>query len=97
MDIQQAFKEVTGLSVEEGIEKAIEGGLEVYTGELHHCNEKTLLNPLYWKSIGKAMGWREYAVCRTDGVDKCYDASHRDGYRNESIYHWHRFIDALAE
>ena len=41
------------------------------------------LEPLFWQSLGKAMGWRQ--------------DEDQWGERAECVIHWHRFIDHLAE
>lgn len=59
------------------------------------------LDPAFWKCLGKGLGWSDrYYYC---------DACHRHhstfndcdcGVGNNQLpwnYHWHRFIDALAE
>ncbi len=59
------------MTIQETIEKAIEGGygsdsswtkkalLNFHTGTGIHL---TLLDPLFWQSLGKAMGWPETSV-----------------------------------
>ncbi len=81
--MEKAFKKTTGLSIQEGIEKAIEGGwkrgveaskdifsFEIYNGGISYStdphqyidNEEMLLDPSWWKSLGKAEGWEESLV-----------------------------------
>lgn len=64
MTIEQAFKATTGLSIEEGLEKAIEGGWEsdefffvapTVFGSIYrdwqYIPEKVFLDPLFWQSL----------------------------------------------
>lgn len=59
--------------------------------------EKYLLSPEFWMSLGKAMGWCEYAVCIHDGKMNCFEKNHWAGYMGEWKWKWHRFVDALSE
>ncbi len=66
--------------------------------------------PLFWQALGKAMGWK-YWVCEKCGEDISYRGSgptnsipvaqcltHNDTERVYGwLYHWHRFIDHIAE
>lgn len=66
--------------MEQAIKKAIEGGYkwnytdrghEVFYGEMNEsvklvCNAFHLLDPDFWKCLGKALGWKE-EVCMYDG------------------------------
>lgn len=67
----------------------------------------TLLDPTFWQALGKGLGW-ENRVCffcgekyrKIDGeyheyCDKCSKPFHEE--IPEYKYHWHRFIDHLAE
>jgi hypothetical protein len=105
MTIEQAFKSVTGLSVEEGIVKAYSEGWrhrawpnmkqKTIKEDTAHAlwfstGDGLLLYPLFWKCLGKAMVWKEY--CQFCGYDHKATA-HPGGWKFE----WHRFIDALAE
>ena len=49
----------------------------------HYCKEQMLLDPLFWIALGKAEGW--------DG--STWTSQYQDGW----LYHWHRFIDHIAE
>lgn len=68
-----------------------EGSWAIYALEI------ILMSPLFWQSLGKAMGWCEYAVCIHDGKMNCFEKNHWAGYMGEWKWHWHRFIDHLAE
>lgn len=70
------------------------------------CRNIMLLDPLFWQALGKAEGWDEW-VCEHCGTgfngvrDICTQVTCPmhfwsvcvEGYK----YHWHRFIDHLAE
>lgn len=54
-----------------------------------------LLDPIFWQTLGRALGWSIYAVCQIHGKEcelNCIRA-----YPQEWLYHWHRFIDHLAD
>jgi hypothetical protein len=52
--------------------------------ETHLC-QAILLDPLFWQSLGKAMGWGiEPSGSIWQGKQQC-------------LIYWHDFIDALAE
>lgn len=115
MTIQQAFKAVTGLSIEDGIEKAMEGGFKNAMGGAGILSEPNLtegnlsiyfLDPLFWQSLGKAMGWNQgdIGVCSSCGSRgeaenhvKCNCSEPLPEIIEEWLYQWHRFIDHLAE
>ena len=89
------------MTIQQAIEKAIEGG---YKGNKEfllklpeYAKSQIWLDPLFWQSLGKAMGWCEYAVCIHDGKMNCFEKNHWAGYMGEWKWHWHRFIDHLAE
>jgi hypothetical protein len=48
--------------------------------------EKMLLAPLAWQAVGKTRRWEEYAETH-------YDLEPPHSWH----YHWHRFIDHLAD
>lgn len=112
------------MTIEQAIEKAIEGGWvcknEWGSSIVDTPRERILIDPLFWKSLGKAMGWGDEMVCIDEtGHPKewgyyfhcpvCGEIVH--GERQECPsecetdyppieswkYHWHRFIDHLAE
>jgi hypothetical protein len=85
----------------EAIKKAIEGGYkdprlkrddtirnpERAANNVWYSSEAfVMLDPLFWQALGKAMGWESKVfIC--------------PGHKKEEMwfYHWHRFIDHLAE
>lgn len=87
------------MTIEETIKKAIEGGWKKtpkhcrYDGVNHNavCIEIVLLDPDFWQSLGKAMGWGKLCdpYCRTPECSDCDEL----GWREQ----WHKFIDHLAD
>jgi hypothetical protein len=95
MNIEEALKQITGLTPKEYIEKAIEGGFkpeklnhefewdDTGTTDNYQIDLKhTLIDPSSWKAVGKAMGWQSDIDVRlfTEWKDKM-----------------HQFIDNLIE
>jgi hypothetical protein len=90
------------MTIQKAISKAIEVGYEPiwkgsqgeriaskYPGEMW-------LDPLFWQSLGKALGWRDnYARCHRKLGDDNQCVEH--GWNNTWLSVWHRFIDHLAE
>lgn len=78
------------MTIQEAIEKAYKEGF-VY--EHHECSfqkeeyEHYLLRPLFWQSLGKAMGWG-YTFLR----DPC-EVFSQEEWKDK----WHDFIDYIAE
>jgi len=90
------------MNTQKAIEKAKEGGYEpegIYVSSY-------FLDPLFWQSLGKALVWAKYDRSVT------YYSSHKIlknrkakvspikgevHTENSYLYHWHRFIDTLAE
>ena len=75
--------------MENAIKKAIEGGYEPDKIKMYGASEwrqLLLLDPDFWKCLGKALGW---------GYDFVRDPSEiydQEQWKDE----WHRFIDHLA-
>jgi len=82
------------MTIQEAIEKAIEGGWEkdgfVCQGELIGVEEIALLDPLFWQALGKAMGWETRITFYNSFIG---GKENNDPWRLEM----HRFIDHLAE
>lgn len=55
--------------------------------------EIILLDPLFWQALGKGFGWKStscgHTICETEDTD-CEKIP-------QWKYHWHRFIDNLAQ
>lgn len=50
---------------------------------------RSLLDPAFWQSLGKALGWKQvYERCLNDGSKS---------QAREWVYQWHRFIDHLVQ
>lgn len=49
------------------------------------------LDPLFWQSLGRGLGWKTacYKSLDTDGLEK--------DFQGAWVWYWHRFIDHLAE
>lgn len=92
--------------MEQAIRKAIEGGWHpkyaksVVTRDQFNVKCRILLDPLFWQSLGKALGWDKIhyekcpAICYADFRDpgEC-NCSAKDEWKSQ----WHSFIDYLAE
>lgn len=94
------------MKVEEAIKKAISGGMDQkyahYANSLHQC--ETLLDPSFWQSLGKALGWKGFRKSAGDATWGLYDLGKSeegdfidDHWIPEWQYRWHCFIDFLAE
>ena len=59
--------------------------------DLEHDFLHFLLDPEFWKCLGKAMGWKDKIVCCDYSVN-CQETM----VRKEWLYEWHTFIDHLA-
>ena len=75
------------------IQKAIEGGYSKYLGVgyyLHNRGARStlFLDPLFWQSLGKALGLKAVGVLTKEDKGEL-----QDGWK----FYWHRFIDHLAE
>lgn len=108
------------MTIQQAIEKAIQGGWEPRDSALEHWNKimptlhpidqariisEALLQPEFWKALGKSMGWIERcdkcgAELYTDseafrryGCDDCKCGDATEGW----LVEWHAFIDHLAE
>lgn len=106
------------MSIENVIKKAIEGGYKrvkklninlvpEFLGrqikEVHGLEEYILLDPLFWSSLGKAMGWKTVSELR-EGVgeiayslDVHFSDSGNSKFLDEWEWKWHSFIQHLAE
>jgi len=80
------------MTISQAIEKAIEGGW-IYKNEwgnnpIDMPVERILLDPLFWQSLGKAMGWDE-----SSGIFR--EPGHVE--MKEWMFRWHDFTDHLIE
>lgn len=79
-------------------------------------NKEPLLDPAFWRSLGKALGWPELVIKHIavpmskeellrlinkvkplSGYDKTIENILRMDDESSWLYHWHRFIDWIAE
>ncbi len=88
------------MTIEQVIKKAIDGGFENYPSDaflnehwicMHDTACQIFLDPSFWRSLGKAMGWAEtYAPIQI--------VKGTNGELLQSwLSNWHRFIDHLAD
>lgn len=98
MTPQSAFQQLTGLSLEEGLEKAIENGylkngekvLVDFAGEFVNEKKKVvvLLDKEFWKCLGKGLNWDETPLAFKEPghvpIVKWWSE-------------WHAFLDFLAQ
>lgn len=83
------------MTIKDAITKAIEGGYK--TGTLGAFGwERMVLDPLFWQSLGKAMGWGKKCFCQKIR-EMCHPRCEEEGYAEGWEIQWHRFIDHLAE
>lgn len=91
--------------IEQAIKKAIEGGYKAPCCNrdiklAEHLTENlnmVFLDPLFWQCLGKAMGWDGSGECNCDMREGIHhDQCPANDFKNW-LYHWHRFIDHLAE
>lgn len=54
--------------------------------------EELLLDPSFWQSLGKALGWRDYS-----NADLCRECVTKYSPMSGWRAYWHRFIDHLAD
>lgn len=89
------------MSIQEAIQLAVDNGFEIeglYDSK-HPCIEDTavmFINPKFWQSLGESMGRSE----QSNYPLEISFGSHRKMWKqsgDEWHYHWHRFIDHLAE
>jgi len=69
------------MTIEQAIQKALDGGWNGHQSWIKNPSA-VFLDPLFWRSLGKAMGWCTEEVARYGLI----------GY----VAYWHRFIDHLA-
>jgi hypothetical protein len=78
------------MTIQEAVKKSIEHGYSLrgigpsgFYELLDRYSSDVFLDPLFWQSLGKALGWRQ--------------DEDQWGDRAEWVSQWHRFIDHLAE
>lgn len=93
------------MTIQQAIEKAAEA--REYVGfSFQDTEAEILLQPLFWQSLGKAMGWDWVTMLGTRRERFIEMYAHKKRGENEWLktqrqeewlYHWHRFIDHLIE
>lgn len=79
------------------IKSFVDGNLW-YAGGYTFILAETLIDPLFWQALGKAMGWEKkdfYEVCPLN-CDEC-DGAISEFPQKFWVHSWHCFIDHLAE
>lgn len=98
MDVERAFKEATGLSLRDGVVRAVEVGWtplglnserkfnsQKVSSAIHTKHrERIFIDPLFWQSLGEALGWDNIPYNPTIGMYKTYWQ-----------FSQHRFVDTL--
>jgi len=90
----------------EAIRKSIEkGGLNPGLSWL--TDEQLYLTPSFWQALGRALGWKtQFALSsfETDGTQDEYGLRYNGGVDKSNdrlipawLYHWHCFIDWIAD
>ena len=82
MTIENAFKKATGLEIREAVGKVVFGGYSLRQVNILRALEEgadfykneILLDPLFWKCLGKEMKWQENKFYVFDFVHPCVGA-----------------------
>jgi len=105
--VEQAIKK----AIEGGYQYRVDFGSYDYPDKHFELPKKTVievfLDPDFWRALGKAEGWKK-KVCSRCGIIPTYAVKNKSSICyscciepridiDEQIYHWHRFIDHLAE
>lgn len=84
----------TGKNMKDAVKLALAGGWVCTVcvepeKNYHWYKSSILLDPLFWRALGKSLGWEEiehtHMVTKKNVVTKMW------------LSYWHRFIDHLAE
>lgn len=72
--------------LDEAIQHAIVGGYPRESDYLDtYCSHGMLLDPLFWKCLGRTQGWNIY-ICKQGEI-----------LPNSWLWYWHNFIDHIAD
>ncbi len=85
------------MTIKEIYNKAKEAG---YAGRLYSKGNIEYLDPQFWQSLGKAMGWERITRRRASSENPEFLGKRLTYFQDEIdgwLYHWHKFIDHLAE
>jgi hypothetical protein len=84
--------------IEKAIREAVENGWNDVLYRVSYGSPDTwthssalFLDPLFWQSLGKARGWN-----KPQEIEE-RRATHSRFTKKNWLFHWHRFIDHLAE
>ncbi len=95
--------------MEKAIKKAIEGGYRkndsmVIDGSYFNMiGDRIFLDLEFWQSLGNSLGWNSFSYKKRIGTSstsfktKTIKITRKSGVKRNWVYHWHRFIDHLAE
>lgn len=91
------------MTIQEAIEKAKKGGwqqpLPQFLLNSTIDTRHSFFDPAFWQALGKALGWKSDTFEHTRGshADDFADVEPCHCGERDWLYHWHRFIDHLAE
>lgn len=90
------------MTIEQAIEKAIEGGWDHRKMITYHTKtfgtvSDPLLDPSFWRSLGKAMGWGICKACKTTHENVVCDYGSEFLDTSNWKERWHSLIDHLAD
>lgn len=79
------------MTISEAHEKAKQGGFKPRMSM--QIWQIYLLDRDWWAALGKTMGWGEICLSCHNNVSFCCEKRYNENW----LYHWHKFIDHLAE
>ncbi len=78
------------------IQKAIEGGFKHQPSKSYNYY-LTMCNTLFWQCLGKSLRWKKWIKLGGMELDEPVSPKQQMFLRPAWLYHWHSFIDHLAE
>jgi hypothetical protein len=85
----------------EAIKLAIEqGGYNVTKTAIEGNTLEIIFDPLFWQALSFALNWNKGQLERQwkwTAEDSLKQETYRSARTDEWLYHWHRFIDHVAE
>lgn len=87
------------MTIQQAIEKAESSGYVAEWRKWKGTINEAFLDPLFWQSLGKAMGWEEKdkEMKKTFLLVGGKNEEDMAAVWREWFHQWHRFIDHLAE